>query len=203
MESPKPEVYDLALLLQKVAKVEEELGLQKRELERLEKFATYDSLTSVYNRRVITELLEAEISKFHRSEVPLSVGLVDIDHFKFFNDNYGHAFGDRIIQEIVISITEDLRQEDIVGRWGGEEFLIVWTGTDLESATCVANRIKNKISSSKIDGKLDVTVSIGVAQVSESDDLDSLIERADKNLYVAKDSGRNCVVSIYPKVIGV
>lgn len=171
----------------------------KKALDKLEKYATYDGLTSVYNRRVITELLKAEISKFHRNETPVSVGLVDIDHFKFFNDNYGHAMGDRVIKSVVQTIVENLRQEDIVGRWGGEEFLIVWTGTTLDAATSVANRIKNKISSLKIDGKLEVTVSIGVAEVYEIDDIDSLVERADKNLYVAKDSGRNCVVSLYPE----
>lgn len=170
----------------------------KRALDKLEKFATYDSLTSIYNRRVIAELLKGEISKFHRTGFPVSVGLVDIDHFKFFNDNYGHAMGDRVIQGVVQTIHEDLRQEDILGRWGGEEFLIIWTGTSIDEAVTVANRIKNKVQSYKIDGKLNVTVSIGVAELSDIDDLDSLVERADKNLYVAKDSGRNCVISIYP-----
>lgn len=170
----------------------------KKALGKLEKFATYDSLTSIYNRRVITELLKGEISKFKRNDVPVSIGLVDIDHFKFFNDNYGHAIGDRVIQGVVQTIKEDLRQEDVIGRWGGEEFLIIWTRTDIDEAVVVANRIKNKIQLCKIDNKFDVTVSIGVAEITDIDDIDSLVERADKNLYVAKDSGRNCVVSIYP-----
>jgi diguanylate cyclase (GGDEF)-like protein len=162
-----------------------------------------DALTGAYNRVYLTERLPQETARAKRYEHPLSVILLDIDHFKMVNDSFGHLAGDLVLKKLVMTLQEQVRKEiDWVTRFGGEEFLIVLPETSGRAALIVAERIRMMIESMPIQVKerdqVFITVSLGVATVpTESSDqersFDSLIERADKSLYQAKREGRNKV----------
>jgi len=177
------------------AELYEKLERQREELERRSRV---DDLTSLYNRRTILQILENELYRSSRYEMPLSVLMLDIDHFKQINDTYGHNFGDTVLRNIGSIIQKSLRVVDAAGRYGGEEFLIVLPGTDSVGAQIIAERIRNKISDRghlARDGEaIRATASIGVASL-ESDVVtpEELLERSDRSLYDAKAEGRNCV----------
>jgi diguanylate cyclase (GGDEF)-like protein len=167
---------------------------------RLYLMATMDRMTRLYIHHYFQERLAEELKRSERYKKPLCLLISDIDHFKNFNDNYGHQQGDTVLKETAKILKDATRKIDIAARYGGEEFAIILPETDLESATAVANRIRKKIEEFKFPGQTDplhVTISIGVAQYDPERDLDKrdLIERADKALYKAKNSGRNCVAA--------
>jgi len=162
-----------------------------------------DPLTGVYNRRFMEQHLIEEVSKSRRYEFDLAVILLDLDYFKRINDEYGHQAGDQVLIEIGTLINKQLRDSDILARYGGEEFLIIAPNTAPPAATLLAERLRGHIQSHrflkefKATWKIEIrlTVSIGVASFGGTlTGEEALIRAADKNLYRAKEKGRNCVV---------
>lgn len=153
-----------------------------------------DELTSLFNRRKIMEILKTEIERSVRYSYDLSVILCDIDDFKKVNDTYGHKMGDIVLKKVSTVIKNSLRKVDFVGRFGGEEFLIVSPQTTIKNAVTLAERIRRILESVTFEG-LDrkVTISMGISMFESGKDIDKLINEADVALYKAKDSGKNCV----------
>jgi diguanylate cyclase (GGDEF)-like protein len=168
-------------------------------LEEVERLAITDSLTSLYNRRHLFELADRELQRSRRYRLPLSVVMVDIDEFKRVNDTYGHAIGDQVLQGVAESCRKELREVDVIGRYGGDEFVALLPETGLSAACQVAERLRKSIAERTLDtkaGRITVTVSLGIA-VLDDEHLtpESLLDRADQALYVAKQNGRNRVWS--------
>jgi len=169
------------------------------ETARLYQMATVDSLTKVYIRRHFGQRLNDEFKMAKRYHTELSLIMVDVDHFKRFNDNYGHQLGDLVLQEVGVVLKKTSRETDIPARYGGEEFAIILPSTDTEGAYILAERLRNDIEMLLIPspkGNLKVTVSVGVAtypQIAHIDSPRDLIEEADKALYRSKETGRNKV----------
>ncbi|WP_372864062.1 diguanylate cyclase [Spongiibacter sp.] len=166
----------------------------------LNQLASRDSLTQCWNRRMIDELLNSAIAEARRTLNCLSLMVLDIDHFKQVNDNYGHAAGDIALKHMVNILNTNLREYDQVGRYGGEEFLVILPATDRDSAWGVAERIRSSLqyhpAQAGSDIHIPMTVSIGITQFDPQldDSRRSLFDRADRALYTAKQSGRNRVV---------
>ncbi len=163
------------------------------------RMAMEDALTGLPNRRAVIEALARHCSSARRSGRPLTVLLLDIDHFKRVNDQYGHPVGDEVLQRIADTLRQRLRSQDMAGRFGGEEFLVLLPDTTPEGGLTLAETLREEIAAIaiQIDGKtLRVTASIGLhgARLSAKDDCDSLIRHADNALYEAKESGRNRTV---------
>jgi diguanylate cyclase (GGDEF)-like protein len=179
----------------RILKLEEQLMEARLQMEEL---AMHDSLTGLLNRRAIEEYAEAEFNLASRKERPLSVILIDIDHFKNINDQFGHKFGDRTLQQVAKILTEDLRTYDRIGRWGGEEFILILPDTLLKDAAIVAERVRARTAENKIslenDETFSIHISLGVACSGEQfASLTKLIDAADQALYQAKETGRNRV----------
>jgi len=161
---------------------------------RLELMAVTDGLTGLYNHRFIFERLEEEIAKVSRYGRPLSVIMLDIDNFKRVNDTFGHRVGDEVIQSVAHAIIANTRKSDVVGRYGGEEFLILLPETDLSAAKVVAEKIRSTVAQLRFETKeLAITISAGVAQAQKDESYEALVNKADTNLYQAKRSGKNRV----------
>ena len=163
---------------------------------RLARMATTDSLTGLFNRRHIIALTEKELARHHRRPSNLTFMLMDIDHFKQINDQHGHDVGDRVLGGVSQVLKDSMREQDFIGRWGGEEFLAVLPGTDIEQAAASAERIRKAIEALVVesDGKrISVTISIGITQYRAEELLSSAIARADHALYEGKSAGRNRV----------
>ncbi|RDH81420.1 MAG: hypothetical protein DIZ80_15140 [endosymbiont of Galathealinum brachiosum] len=159
--------------------------------------AMHDPLTNLLNRRAISDLMVYEQARTQRNEKPLSVLLIDIDHFKYINDKNGHDCGDEVIKIISNDIQAGLRVQDQISRWGGEEFLVLLPETDGKYASMVAEKICSQIACNILrcnGNEITVTVSIGVATYHKDNNLDRIIKLADERLYEAKNNGRNCVV---------
>lgn len=159
--------------------------------------ATHDALTGVWNRAGILALLARELERANRSRISLGVMMVDIDHFKRINDTYGHVAGDRVLNEVISRIVNSLRSYDLIGRYGGEEFLVLLS--DFQSLTIErsAERIRRSVAEAPVaigPEQVDITVSIGVALSERHDEIaDHLLAAADAALYAAKNNGRNRV----------
>ncbi len=162
-----------------------------------ETHARFDELTGVYNRRQFNEIFEYEMNQAQRFDKKLSLAIMDIDHFKKFNDRFGHKMGDRVLQEVARTILLRTRKSDTFARWGGEEFVLIMTHTSLKQAEVICDifRKEVEIGVKNILNEV-VTISIGVSQLHPSDTLESLFERCDRALYQAKSNGRNQVVAI-------
>lgn len=162
----------------------------------IENKAYRDGLTGIYNRHKLDDIFNIELSRVKRYELPFSMAILDIDHFKQFNDNYGHLIGDEVLILLAKNLGNKLRKTDAYARWGGEEFVILFIETKLQDAVISANKIRENIEllEHKTAGK--ITVSFGVTQYKENDTLDSLFKRCDDALYKAKENGRNRVESI-------
>ncbi len=176
---------------------------QEHLLAEVQAMATIDWLTNLYNRRHFFRLGEDEIVRARRYRHPISVLMIDIDHFKAVNDTHGHTVGDEVLAAIASRLLGGLRQSDIAGRYGGEEFAVVLPETDVTSATqIVAERLRDAIAARTIDtarGPLQLTISVGVAGVDlEHEHLLDALGRADVALYAAKHGGRNRVVPWSP-----
>ena len=159
--------------------------------------ARRDPLTGIANRISMTETLEREVNRAQRYESPLSILMIDLDHFKAVNDNYGHSTGDVVLKEAVRCIKQGLRLSDQPFRFGGEEFVVLLTNTNLEASQIVAERIRNCMESSAVinnEFTIRFTTSIGIAELESQDSEQSLFDHADKALYQAKSEGRNRVV---------
>jgi diguanylate cyclase (GGDEF)-like protein len=166
-------------------------------LAEVQRLAITDELTGVFNRRYFFNRAEVEFSRAKRYSHPLTALIADIDHFKQFNDRYGHLVGDRVIQEVARLMKTSLRDSDILGRYGGEEFSILLPDTNVQAAAFVADRLLTRVGSTSIDteaGDLQVQISIGVAGLGKATPtLHDLINRADQAMYQAKEEGRNRV----------
>ncbi len=165
---------------------------------KLENLAITDELTGLINRRYFTEAGENEISQAERHARPVSLLMMDIDHFKTVNDTWGHAAGDLVLQAVTKACASSLRSSDLFARWGGEEFTLLLPETDHKQAILIAERLREKISALKIaweDTTITVTASFGVNSVikAEGVSLDEMIQKADRALYRAKAEGRNRV----------
>lgn len=158
-----------------------------------ESLAVTDRLTGLYNRLKLDEVLESEIARAQRHDTPLSVIIVDVDYFKSVNDTHGHQVGDTVLKEMAATLLACGRKSDTVGRWGGEEFLVVLPNTDMQGAIKTAQKMRLTVEAYPFSVAGDKTASFGVSELSKEDNEDSLIERADKALYRAKMSGRNRV----------
>ena len=157
-----------------------------------------DPLTGAGNRIALDQTLEREVELAKRHNQPLSVLMLDIDHFKKVNDNYGHLCGDRVLKLVVDTISRCIRQTDMCFRYGGEEFLIMLANANTHGAHHIAERIRGAISELDIEhkkGDFNITTSIGSATLYGDDSTTSLCERADSALYSAKRQGRNKVIS--------
>ncbi len=171
-----------------------ELETLRKQLEKYREQSIIDELTKVLNRRGIMDVLSREMARSRRFNTPLSVIILDIDDFKKVNDTYGHLVGDKVLQAVASIVKENLRATDVVGRYGGEEFLVVLPDTDAEGARVVAEKLRKAIEKKVYkykDKTFKVTVSLGVAQMREGDTPESLINRADRALYLSKSAGKN------------
>ncbi|WP_168014807.1 sensor domain-containing diguanylate cyclase [Halomonas salinarum] len=157
----------------------------------LERLATHDSLTGVWNRYRIEQAIEAEVTATHRYQRDCALLLFDVDHFKAINDEYGHEAGDRVLKTVVSVVDANLRETDRLGRWGGEEFIVLATGTTTSGARELAERLRQQIATTSFEQVGTVTVSIGVSACQPEDSAKTLIGRADQAMYQAKQSGRN------------
>jgi diguanylate cyclase (GGDEF)-like protein len=166
----------------------------KEKSDKLQLMATTDMLTKLYNRYMFSELFHKFLENKKRDrEDKLLLALIDIDNFKGINDTYGHNVGDEVLKNIANLLLTSLRSSDISARWGGEEFIVLLTNTDMEIGFSTIDRLREAISniSHPFDGK--VTVSIGVTEVNETDTLQSSVKRADDALYKSKENGKNRV----------
>lgn len=165
----------------------------------LARLATLDPLTGVYNRRTFADLAGREISRASRLGTPLALVMIDLDHFKSVNDRFGHAGGDDVLREFVGIARRGLRRQDLIGRYGGEEFSILLPDTQRLEAVQVAQRLRAAVEHAEValgDAAMRFTVSVGIAHSSSAGlDLEALLREADVALYRAKSLGRNQVVS--------
>ncbi len=157
--------------------------------------ATHDALTGIYNRSYYLDSITMQIQNANRYETPFCVVMLDIDHFKRFNDTYGHLVGDKVLVQLSSLVKQNTRKNDVFARWGGEEFIILLTKTSLEKAELIAQNLRKLIENMKIDGIGKVTSSFGVTQFIKDDTEQSILKRVDDALYEAKQKGRNIVVS--------
>jgi diguanylate cyclase (GGDEF)-like protein len=176
---------------------EKNLQLQQA-LSTIQEMATHDDLTGTYNRRYFTERLAAEKNRSDRGKGNLCVCMIDIDHFKEVNDQFGHPAGDRVLQSFAQVSQTDLRATDCFARYGGEEFALSLSETPLDGAIVMAERIRHRVENTAFPdlgpGRT-VTASIGIAQYRPPEDIDDTLLRADRALYAAKAAGRNRVNS--------
>jgi diguanylate cyclase (GGDEF)-like protein len=169
------------------------------ERSRLKAMAGTDQLTELANRHRFIDVASAELLRAKRHSRPVSMAIFDIDNFKSFNDSFGHSEGDRVLKGVAKTVVASIRNTDTLGRWGGEEFAAVLPFCDKASARRVAEKLRIPVCESTVSTKRNVTISVGVAEFDGSEDLDSLIARADSAMYKAKDTGRNCVACFEPE----
>lgn len=191
---------ELLLRLKRVLK-ERDLSQERvRMMEKLQRLAITDGLTKLHNSRSFYSQLEVEVDRFNRYKHPLSLLLLDIDHFKQYNDNFGHLEGDKVLVKISQMIKSCLRKLDTAYRYGGEEFTVILPETSCEEAELVAERIRTTIQSEKFKPRnakeLSITISIGTTQYDAQEQLSTFIQRADKAMYLSKQNGRNQVTAL-------
>ena len=187
--------------------LEERLALSRTEISNLQQSleairaeSLTDPLTGLGNRKYFDRSIETLVQSAMASGEPLSLLMFDIDHFKSFNDSYGHLTGDQVLRLVGMSLKQTIKGQDITARYGGEEFAVVLPNTALRQALTVADHIRRAVMSKELKKKSTgeilgrVTISVGVSMLKPGDDTDSLIERADACLYAAKRAGRNRVV---------
>lgn len=168
---------------------------ERKELElRLRSMATTDELTGAYNRRMFDEILCKQMSRAERQGEPLSMVMLDIDHFKKINDNFGHVAGDEVLRSLAALLRENIRDMDFFARWGGEEFIILLPATPPEAARHLAERLRHIVAGHGFGQVGPVTISLGVARYRQGEPREALLRRADESLYDAKRTGRNKVV---------
>ena len=170
----------------------------------LQILADRDSLTGLWNRRIVLARLQEELARTERERNPVGVILLDIDHFKRINDTLGHARGDEVLQEVAKRLTDSIRPYDSVGRYGGEDFLIVAANCNLAETFKLAERVRSNLCSTPVQsssGPIEVSASFGVSATTlgEKRDSNALIVAADKALYSAKELGRNRVEGLFPE----
>lgn len=172
-------------------------------VEESQRLARVDALTGLMNRRAFTGALQTEISRAERYQLPLSFLLLDVDHFKIINDKRGHGAGDMVLSALGDLLGKQMRTTDLVGRWGGEEFVIALSCTDLRGGEIVAERLRAAVEAlvvpDGLGGTIPITASFGLAHIEPGDTLELLVDRADRAMYAAKTSGRNRVSVARPE----
>ncbi|MBV8939731.1 MAG: GGDEF domain-containing protein [Alphaproteobacteria bacterium] len=181
----------------KLTASKDEIETLKKNLDQLTHESQRDFLTGVYNRKALDKMLAEQFAQ----QADISVLMLDVDHFKKFNDKFGHLLGDEVLKIVARAITYCVRGKDIVARYGGEEFCVLLPSTPLQGATKVAENIRTTIATRDLKRKDtgesfgSITVSIGIAQVRHSDTAETLLKRADEALYKSKHTGRNRVTA--------
>lgn len=171
---------------------------------RLEKISRKDPLTNISNRRDILEKIEYETIRFERNKKSFCIVMGDIDHFKSVNDTYGHECGDYVLKELVNAIVASIRKQDIVGRWGGEEFILLLPETQIDGGKVAAEKIRRKIAHKEFiynNKRIPITITFGISEYSNDKDIDGCIKEADTALYKGKNKGRNRVEVFNPREI--
>jgi diguanylate cyclase (GGDEF)-like protein len=172
-----------------------ELARRNEELQalalKLEELATHDALTGVYNRRKLDEMVRAEIARTKRYGQPLSLVILDADHFKRVNDAFGHEVGDEVLVALAGTLRAGIRTVDVLARWGGEEFIVLCPSIDLAEAAELAERLRASVAARDFGAAGRLTVSLGAAQYRSGESAGDLFGRADAALYRAKESGRD------------
>ncbi len=172
----------------------ESLTENERKIEALESLALKDELCQIPNRRYLKEKLEMFLEMYKKFDLPFAVLFIDIDHFKHVNDDYSHDVGDKVLQMVSNTVFHNLRSNDIVARWGGEEFVVCLNNIEADELANAAERIRLLVQKSFItvdDEPLGVTISIGATLAKKEDSIDTLLQRADELLYTSKKTGRN------------
>lgn len=167
-------------------------------LNQVRRLISHDELTRTLNRRSLVERLGEEIGRSERSGAPFSVALMDLDHFKSINDSHGHAVGDDVLRGFAEAVHGAMRTTDVFGRYGGEEFLLILTGSTAAAAADASERIRAAVVAKEwgvIAPGLNVTVSVGIAAFRKGDSIEQVVKRADTALYQAKHAGRNRIVT--------
>ncbi|MBS9405686.1 PAS domain-containing protein [Halomonas sp. TRM85114] len=168
---------------------------RQKELEsRLEYQALYDSLTDTANRRQLEPLMEHEARRASRYGNPCALVMLDLDHFKAINDTFGHDLGDEVLRRVVVTLKERLRDSDVLGRWGGEEFIVMLPDTSGDHARQMAEQLRIRVERTEIPEVGHVTISLGVSEYHPAESIKDWIKRADDAMYAAKKTGRNRVV---------
>ncbi len=181
-------------LQKRLEKAEQQIKAQAMEIATHESEARTDSLTDLSNRRAFDDEMSRRVAEWQRKRSPFSLVILDVDHFKKFNDTHGHPAGDEVLRRVAQSMRESTREMDIPCRYGGEEFAVILPTTTLKDAALSAERVRKGIEALRIEfeGKvLSVTASLGVAEVQGADDAKLILRRADEALYASKDAGRN------------
>lgn len=183
---------------QEMSRLSRELSKQKNELEkayaRINELISTDYLTGLASRKYLHESFQKAVSYFKRTGTPMTLIMADLDYFKKVNDQYGHLAGDKVLVQVSRLIRRIARSEDLIGRFGGEEFIIVLMGTNQQGGVVFAERLRQKTEKMKITGiPHAITISVGVTELLATDSVDTAIQRADEALYRAKNAGRNRV----------
>jgi len=158
--------------------------------------ATKDKKTEVYNHNFFNTIFEMEFEKTERGKQTLSLFLIDIDHFKKINDTYGHIQADKMLKQLANLLKKATRTSDIVARFGGEEFIVLFPETGIEEAKEIASRIRDAIKDDTFLKKYNLTISGGLTEYAKKDTMEKMLKRADKGLYDAKKTGRDRLVEI-------
>ncbi len=179
-------------------KMQSRIERDRKRTKHLEQEALYDPLTGISNRRVMERHIRKGIRKYKREKTPFSLVFIDIDDFKTINDTYGHRVGDKCLQSLVARMKQILRESDLIGRYGGDEFVVFLEATDQRAARVVADKLSSAISKTCFmykDSEIQISVSIGLTQVEDGDtNPEKIIERADSALYFAKNQGKDCII---------
>jgi diguanylate cyclase len=165
---------------------------------RIEELAQVDELTGLLNRRYIMRSLNEELARAQRVGIPCAVAIMDLDFFKRINDQFGHPVGDEVLRTFAITLSANVRAIDRLGRYGGEEFLLILPDTPCDQAVRTLDRLRSIVSEvdwTTLSGMMNVTMSAGVSEVRREDSAEDILARADAALYRAKDAGRNQVIA--------
>jgi diguanylate cyclase (GGDEF)-like protein len=179
----------------------DEVETLRLKIDELSELVSTDALTGLFNFRHFKTMLQAEMDRSKRSGIPTSLVLVDVDHFKDVNDTHGHEVGNLALQHLASILTNEVRTTDIVCRYGGEEFTMIFPETHLNLAVKVADRIREKIAKTPLKtdaGEIVITASMGASVYMKTSvlDIDGFVDSVDKYLYEAKESGRNCICHV-------
>ena len=179
----------------------DEVEVLRRQIAELSELVSTDALTGLFNFRHFKTVLQAEMDRSKRSGIPTSLVMVDADHFKAINDTHGHEVGNQVLRHLADILLGEVRTTDIVCRYGGEEFAMIFPETHLNLAVKVADRIREEVATSPFriqENEINLTVSMGASVYMKTSvlDIDDFIDSVDKYLYEAKQSGRNCICHI-------
>jgi len=192
-ELRKEENVQLTNALDRLRSTQKQLAAKNRELAHLSEI---DVLTQLYNRRKIDQVMQESLDSAQRNDSPLALILLDIDHFKSINDRYGHQMGDEVIQHLAEQLKDNVRGNDTIGRWGGEEFLIICPDLTADKAMKLSERLRAAIATIRPSNGTQVTGSFGITFLQADDTTATLLKRADDALYQSKDNGRNRVTML-------